>query len=107
MGIPATHKWPEDNDFASMVNDLEPVVFEQRPELRGFRDALLGRGAKAALLSGSGSTVYGVFDGEDDVEAAVSRLEGQFEGWRLLRSRTVAAAAHVVEGYDESDFRGP
>jgi 4-diphosphocytidyl-2-C-methyl-D-erythritol kinase len=102
LAIPTAHKWPGDNDFAFMVNDLEPVVFEVRPALRNFRDALLGAGAKAAMLSGSGSTVYGVFRGEDQVEAAVSRLGAMYEGWRLLPSRTVAAVAHVVERDDRS-----
>ena len=102
LAILKAHKWPGDNDFAFMVNDLEPVVFEMRPALRDFRDALLGAGAKAAMLSGSGSTVYGVFGSEDDIEAAVSRLGNEHEGWRLLSSRTVAAAVHVVERGDKS-----
>jgi len=102
LAILKAHKWPGDNDFAFMVNDLEPVVFEMRPALRDFRDALLGVGAKAAMLSGSGSTVYGVFGSEDDIEAAVSRLGNEHEGWRLLSSRTVAAAVHVVERGDKS-----
>jgi len=102
LAIPTAHKWPGDNDFAFMVNDLEPVVFEVRPELRDFRDALLGAGARAAMLSGSGSTVYGVFCGEDEVRAVASRLGAVYRGWRLLPSRTVAAAAHVVERDDKS-----
>ena len=103
LAILKAHKWPVDNDFAFMVNDLEPIVFEVRPALRDFRDALLRAGATAAMLSGSGSTVYGVFCGEDEVGTAVSRLGAVFEGWRLLPSRTVAAAAHVVERDDKSD----
>ena len=103
MAILKAHKWPGDNDFAFMVNDLEPVAFEVRPVLCSFRDALLGAGAQAAMLSGSGSTVYGVFCGEDEVNAAVTRLNREeYEGWRLLPSRTVAAAAHVVERDDRS-----
>jgi 4-diphosphocytidyl-2-C-methyl-D-erythritol kinase len=102
LAILKAHKWPGDNDFAFMVNDLEPVVFEMRPVLREFRDALLQAGAAAAMLSGSGSTVYGVFRGEGEVEDAASRLRAEYEGWRLLPSSTVAAAAHVVERGGES-----
>ncbi len=103
MATLKAHKWPVDNDFAFMVNDLEPIVFEYRPALRDFRDALLRAGAKVAMLSGSGSTVYGVFCSEDEVGTAVSRMGEEFEGWRLLPSRTVAAAAHVVERDEKSD----
>jgi 4-diphosphocytidyl-2-C-methyl-D-erythritol kinase len=101
------HKWPENNDFAFMVNDLERVAFEARPELRGFRDALLGAGAKAALLSGSGSTVYGVFREARQASSACAQLESRFADWRLLSTRTVEAAAHVVPQGDQAVGRGP
>lgn len=46
----------------SWGNDFEPVVEQRHPELRGFRERLLQAGAKLARLSGSGSTVFGIFD---------------------------------------------
>jgi 4-diphosphocytidyl-2-C-methyl-D-erythritol kinase len=107
LAIPTAHKWPEDNDFEFMVNDLEPIVFGMHSELRDFRDALLGAGAKAALLSGSGSTVYGLFGDAEEVQASADRLRVVFGRWRLLPARTVAAAVHLVERDDRAKFRGP
>jgi 4-diphosphocytidyl-2-C-methyl-D-erythritol kinase len=43
-------------------NDFEPVVERRHPELRRIREALSGHRASIARLSGSGSTVFGVFD---------------------------------------------
>lgn len=44
-------------------NDFEPVVEARHPELRAFRERLTAAGATLARLSGSGSTVFGVFEG--------------------------------------------
>jgi 4-diphosphocytidyl-2-C-methyl-D-erythritol kinase len=87
--IPSAHKWPEDNDFGFLANDLEAVVFEGWPELQGFRDALLEAGARAALLSGSGSTVYGVFPEAAAAARAAGVLRAGFPRWRVLETRFV------------------
>jgi 4-diphosphocytidyl-2-C-methyl-D-erythritol kinase len=42
-------------------NDFEEVVFERLPQLAEARQMLLREGALLALLTGSGSTIYGVF----------------------------------------------
>jgi 4-diphosphocytidyl-2-C-methyl-D-erythritol kinase len=42
-------------------NDFEPLVFEKYPALQACRERLAGLGARTALLSGSGSSLYGVF----------------------------------------------
>jgi len=83
------HKWPEGKDFGFLANDLEDVVFERWPELNGFRDALLEAGAAAALLSGSGSTVYGVFTGPPGAVRAAERLRARFAAWRVETTRFV------------------
>ncbi len=93
----SAHKWPVENDFAFVVNDLEEVVFRGWPELVRFRGGLLGAGAKRALLSGSGSTVYGIYDEPSKLEEAMDVLKDRFPGWRLVATQAVEAAAHVVE----------
>jgi 4-diphosphocytidyl-2-C-methyl-D-erythritol kinase len=91
-------KWPGDNDLSLPVcNDLEGVVFTSRPELAGFRDALEAAGARFALLSGSGSTVFGVFDDSSAVQRAVALVAPRFSGWKLRATR---AFAHGPEGGD-------
>jgi 4-diphosphocytidyl-2-C-methyl-D-erythritol kinase len=84
-----SHKLPQGKDLVG-VNDLEAVVFELRPELGRFRDALLEAGARRALLSGSGSTVYGVFEAEGSAVRAAATLRGGFREWSLLPTRTVS-----------------
>ncbi len=50
--------------FLEMGNDFEKPVFKTYPELAEARQWLLQAGALFAGLSGSGSALYGVFDGE-------------------------------------------
>jgi len=45
-------------------NDFETAVFKAYPVLHGIKQKLLAEGAEAALLSGSGATVFGVFPDE-------------------------------------------
>lgn len=45
-------------------NDFEPVVFKAHPEVRAVKEQMLAAGAVFAMMSGSGSTVYGFFRDE-------------------------------------------
>src|SRR5208282_379696 len=58
-------------------NDFEKVVFPQYPELRDIKGALERAGSKYASLSGSGSTVYGLFRSPIPAAKAASRLRKQ------------------------------
>ena len=52
-------------------NDLEKVVLATHPEIEEIKLRLIGLGARHALMSGSGATVFGVFDNSlATVEAA-------------------------------------
>jgi len=55
-------------------NDFERVVFPEYPELREVKELLWREGAQFASLSGSGSTLYGVFASADDASAAAERM---------------------------------
>ena len=58
-------------------NDFEKVVFPLYPELRDIKGALERAGSRYASLSGSGSTLYGLFQSPADAAKAVSRLRRQ------------------------------
>ena len=53
---------------AGLHNDLESAALVAVPELRAWRAVLADAGASDFLLSGSGSSFFGLFD--DDLEAA-------------------------------------
>lgn len=45
-----------------MINDLERAIDADYPKIREIREYLLSIGCKAAMMSGSGSTVFGIID---------------------------------------------
>lgn len=50
-----------------LQNDFEHSVFEKQPELSHIKNALYLSGALYASMSGSGSTLYGIFDKPIDI----------------------------------------
>ena len=54
---------PQGSPWGDMVNDLERPVFEKYPVLGGIKTWLMGQaGVRAALMSGSGSTMLAVME---------------------------------------------
>jgi len=51
-------------------NEFEPVVSRRHPEIPGYVESLRSSGALPAMLSGSGSAVFGVFATFEGAEAA-------------------------------------
>ncbi|MGA9390510.1 MAG: 4-(cytidine 5'-diphospho)-2-C-methyl-D-erythritol kinase [Candidatus Sulfotelmatobacter sp.] len=64
---------------AGIKNDFEQVVFPEYPELSEGKKALQRAGAQYVSLSGSGSTLYGLFGSKDAASAAVTKLRSF--GW--------------------------
>jgi 4-diphosphocytidyl-2-C-methyl-D-erythritol kinase len=59
---------------AGIENDFERVVFLKYPELREVKRVLERAGARYASLSGSGSTLYGLFDSPAQAQAAAEAI---------------------------------
>jgi 4-diphosphocytidyl-2-C-methyl-D-erythritol kinase len=57
-------------------NDFESAVFERHPVLKDIQSSLLRLGARQALLSGSGSALFGRFDRQEEAVKAASQLDG-------------------------------
>jgi 4-diphosphocytidyl-2-C-methyl-D-erythritol kinase len=70
-----------------MINDLEAPIARHHPEIDQMKIALRRAGALAAAMSGSGSTVFGLFQKRSEAVAAVDRLSGP--GWRVLLTESL------------------
>jgi len=82
-----SRQWPLRNDF-------ESVIFEIEPEIERAKHALLDAGAWGALLAGSGSSVFGVFDSEVARDRGLENLRGE-AGWRVFPCETISRDEYV------------
>lgn len=57
-----------------MVNVFEPGLMEKYPVIGEIRDFMEERGALKAMMSGSGPTVFGIFDSKEKMNAAAAAL---------------------------------
>jgi 4-diphosphocytidyl-2-C-methyl-D-erythritol kinase len=61
-----------------LYNELEAVTIRKYPELGRIKDELLADGAHGALMSGSGPTVFGLFEDEAQAQKSVARFAQRF-----------------------------
>jgi 4-diphosphocytidyl-2-C-methyl-D-erythritol kinase len=78
-GVPASGGDRAETPLLDLVrtgieNDFERVVFPEHPELREVKRVLEREGAQYASLSGSGSTLYGLFASAAEAESAAQRM---------------------------------
>lgn len=66
-----------------LCNDLETVTASRYPDIHEAKQALLGHGAEGALMSGSGPTVFGLFESKTEATAAGAALE-ENRPWRTV-----------------------
>jgi 4-diphosphocytidyl-2-C-methyl-D-erythritol kinase len=82
--------WP--SRAAQMVNDLEPPVVRRHPEIGTLKAALREAGAVAAVMSGSGSAVFGLFRSRPAAQRAIKSVSRG--GSRGLLTRTLTRAEY-------------
>lgn len=51
-----------------LINDFETPIFKQFPHLQNIKNKMLENGACYAAMTGSGSTIYGIFEKEINIE---------------------------------------
>ena len=66
---------------AVLKNDFEASVFRVAPEIRRVKEKLLETGAFSALLSGSGASVFAIFEKEETRQTAQKAIENE-KNWR-------------------------
>ena len=62
-----------------LVNDLENVAFIRYPVLEELKEKLYGLGAEFALMSGSGSTVFALFNSLNLAQKAKGEMDQAYE----------------------------
>lgn len=76
-------------------NDFEAVVVRLYPEIGCAREALAEVGAERVMLSGSGSSVFGVFESKGIAERARETLKAE-SGWRVFACETLTRAEYLA-----------
>jgi 4-diphosphocytidyl-2-C-methyl-D-erythritol kinase len=71
----------------NLKNDFERTVFAIEPEIERVKEKLLELGARQALLSGSGASVFAVFDKQETRQTAQKALD---ENWRRFAVATIS-----------------
>jgi 4-diphosphocytidyl-2-C-methyl-D-erythritol kinase len=69
-----------------LANDLQAPVSRRHPAVNDMAEACLAQGARAAVMTGSGSAVFGLFDG---LAAARAARRLQRPDWLVIPTRTL------------------
>jgi len=77
--------------FDALHNDFEEIAFALEPEIFRAKAALLNAGAHAALLCGSGSAIFGMFETSDAQRRAIQTIALE-AGWRVFPCKTLPRA---------------
>lgn len=80
-------------DIASVCsilsNDLESVTIPAFPVIGEIKELLCSLGAAAAMMSGSGPTVFGLFQNEASARSAADSIKSRQQGWFVAVAETL------------------
>ena len=71
-----------------LFNDLEAVTLQRHPEVAAAKAALVANGAKGALMSGSGSSVFGIFEDGEAARRACAAISRRSD-WQFFTVDTL------------------
>ncbi len=77
-----------ENICSLLFNDLEQVTIGRYPVIQEIKDTLVEHGARGVLMSGSGPTVFGVFDSEEQARKC-QRQVALNEEWYSVVTQTL------------------
>jgi 4-diphosphocytidyl-2-C-methyl-D-erythritol kinase len=78
-----------DFKYTAFKNDFETTVFAAYPEVERVKSTLLDLGAERAMLSGSGGSVFAIFDKEETRQTAMKALDDEVN-WRKFAVATIS-----------------
>jgi 4-diphosphocytidyl-2-C-methyl-D-erythritol kinase len=70
----ALEKGDKDEIFGSMFNCFEEIAMEQRPKIKELKDIMMKNNARFSMMSGSGPSVFGIFDSVEDAKSAEKEI---------------------------------
>lgn len=73
----------------NLVNIMEDFVFEKHPIIAEIKKDMLKQGALGSLMSGSGPTVFGIFQGEEESKYAEKKLKEKYPNSKVLLAKTI------------------
>lgn len=76
-----------------LINDFEESVFDAYPEIRRVKETLLELGAVNAAMSGSGASVFAIFDKTETRQAALKALDHE-STWRKFAVATISRSEY-------------
>jgi 4-diphosphocytidyl-2-C-methyl-D-erythritol kinase len=87
------HKFPKTPEGISRIlfNHLEEVVSRKYPQIDVMKNILLGMGALGALMTGSGPTVFGLFQDDKSATGAYKKIKKIVAngGWVVLKAHSI------------------
>lgn len=95
------------------ANDFESAVFSRHPQLRAIQKTFERLGARPALMTGSGSSIFGLFQSRDEAERARQGLVSRHPGTAVFpisfvsRRRYRAIWLRQLEGYIKKELWPP
>jgi len=82
----AFYKFDTDGMAKSLFNDFESVIIKQHPIIGEIKQKMKELGALGALMSGSGSSVFGIFPDSQTIKDAI--LKAKFPG-KVFELKTI------------------
>lgn len=61
-----------------LINDFENSVFQKLPILKDVKENLYANGALYSAMSGSGSTIFGIFAYDNQIENTIKKLQLEY-----------------------------
>ncbi len=78
-----------DPTVSELINSFEASVFDAHPEVKRVKDHLIDLGAVNAAMSGSGASVFALFDKKETRQAAIKALDNE-STWRKFAVATIS-----------------
>jgi 4-diphosphocytidyl-2-C-methyl-D-erythritol kinase len=89
---------------SNLKNDFERVIFEIDPDIARAKQMLLDCEAKSALMSGSGASVFGIFDTGEKCKNALAEIRRNEKKWRVFPAETVSRSVYQKSIKPDGDF---